>query len=169
MKTPQPEALPAGNAGDAYFVEIPGEPVAQGRGRAVAFRRGDGTFGARVFDPAKSRNWKANAQAHMRAALDGHGPITGPVALEVIALFTCPRSDWRVRQIRPERLHTKRPDADNVLKALKDAAKGVLWLDDAQVCEVHVFKRIAAQGASPGITMRVWEPIGTTGKGEVDG
>lgn len=133
-------------------VSIPGEPVAQGRGRAFGFQRGDGSIGVRVFDPAKSRNWKATAQQHMRDACPA--PVEGPVWLSVIARFSCPKSDCR-KVPRGERWHVKRPDGDNVLKAVKDAAKGVLWLDDCQVCKAVIVKLIAAQGAAPGLDIRV--------------
>jgi Holliday junction resolvase RusA-like endonuclease len=136
-------------------IEIPGEPVAQGRGRAVAFQRGDGSYGARVFDPQKSRNWKATAQGFMREAMGGRVALIGAVELNVLAVFSCPRSDWRKREPVRARWHTKRPDADNVLKAVKDAAKGVLWLDDCQVAAVTMLKRVAAQGQSPKILVTV--------------
>jgi len=134
---------------------IPGEPIAQGRGRAFGFKRGDGTIGARVFDPKKSRDFKATAHGHMQMAMAGRPLLEGPIVLEVIALFSCPKSDYRKREPRVERWHTKKPDGDNVLKAVKDAAKGVLWLDDCQVCDARIVKRIAAQGAAPGLRITV--------------
>lgn len=134
-------------------ITIPGEPVAQGRGRAVGFRRHDGTISARIFDPGKSRNWKATAQAHMRDAVAA--PFRDPVRVHVTAIFTCPRSEWRTRAPRPRRWHAKRPDGDNVLKAVKDAANGVLWCDDAQVVIATVKKLIGAQGEAPRVVVRV--------------
>lgn len=45
---------------------------------------------------------------------------------------------------------------------VKDAAKGVLWLDDCQVCAATVEKFIAAQGEAPRILIEV-EAIGEMG------
>jgi Holliday junction resolvase RusA-like endonuclease len=137
------------------LIAIPGEPCAQGRGRAVGFRRHDGTLGARVFDPAKSRNWKATAQGHMEAAVRAiyetlGAPYTGPVQLHVIAVFTLARSRWRKRSV-PLAWRTGKPDGDNVLKAVKDAAKGILWLDDSQVVDARIQKVTGAQGQAPGV------------------
>ena len=35
---------------------------------------------------------------------------------------------------------TKKPDADNVLKAIKDAMNDVVYADDAQVVEISLIK-----------------------------
>jgi Holliday junction resolvase RusA-like endonuclease len=142
-------------------ISIPGEPVAQGRGRIGKVKLKTGLTISKIFDPTKSRNWKATAQDHMRRQMDAAGvpPLTGAVRLDVIARFTCPKSDFRKTLPRPERLHTKKPDADNVLKAVKDAGKGVLWLDDSQVADVRIRKFTAAQGEAPGLIVTV-EAIG---------
>jgi Holliday junction resolvase RusA-like endonuclease len=141
-------------------ITIPGEPHAQGRGRVGKVRLKSGQTITTVFDPTKSRNWKAMAQDHLRAGMAAAGlrPFTGPVRVDVIARFTCPRSEWRKTKPRPERPHAKKPDADNVLKAVKDSGKGVLWIDDSQVADVRIRKRIAAQGAPPEVVVTV-EPI----------
>jgi len=133
-------------------IVIPGEPCAQGRPRFA--RRGAHMV---AYDPTKSRNWKATAQAHMRAAMAGAQPMQGPVGCELQATFTCPAGDWRKRSPRLRRWHAKRPDGENVAKAVLDAATGVLWLDDAQVARLDVWKLIGAQGEAPGVRLLVWQ------------
>ena len=134
---------------------LPGEPHAQGRPRTAVIGGH-----ARIYDPATSRRWKADAQAAMRIQLAEQGvrvPVVaeGPVRLEVRCVFSCPKSDYRKREPRSRRWHTKRPDLDNVVKAVKDAAKAVLWLDDSQVVELHASKIIGAQGEAPSIELSV--------------
>jgi Holliday junction resolvase RusA-like endonuclease len=143
----------SGGTVTTIHVSIPGEPVAQGRPRFA--RRGNFMV---AYDPAKSRNWKATAQAHFREALAAAGiatPLQGPVECRILARFTCPKSDWRKREPVPERLHMKRPDAENVAKAVLDSATGVVWLDDAQVAELTVKKVIGAQGEAPGLEVEI--------------
>ncbi|MDX2165700.1 MAG: RusA family crossover junction endodeoxyribonuclease [Deltaproteobacteria bacterium] len=140
-----------------FEIVIPGEPHAQGRARAVPLmRNGEPVFqpGTRrpiiqFYDPPGSKEWKKAARTHMLAALAGAPPFSGPVSLQVVAYFSCPRSQWRKLNPRPARWHSIRPDGDNCLKAVKDAAKGVLWLDDSQVSVATVEKVIAAQGEAP--------------------
>ena len=38
---------------------------------------------------------------------------------------------------------TKKPDADNVLKGLKDGCNGIVWRDDAQVVSIILKKSYA--------------------------
>lgn len=49
-------------------------------------------------------------------------------------------------------LPTKKPDADNVLKAVFDGMNGVVWVDDVQACGVVLRKRYAE---TPGVTVVV--------------
>ncbi len=134
-------------------IVIPGEPCAQGRPRFA--RRGKFMV---AYDPAKSRNWKATAQQHMRDAMAGAAPLQGPLSCEVAARFTCPSRDHRKCEPMPRRWHAKRPDVENVVKAVLDAATGVLWLDDNQVSHLVAVKVIAAQGEAPRLWMQV-KPI----------
>ncbi len=152
---------------DSLRIIIPGEPHALGRARFRAWKAKDGRAGVSAYDPKESRDWKATAQQHMWAAatlrrieLGGNcgctlKPLSGPVALHVVAYFSCPKSQYLKKAKRPERWHVKKPDGDNVLKAIKDAAKGVLWIDDSQVCVETITKLIAAQGEAPRLEILV--------------
>lgn len=129
-------------------VRIPGPPLAQGRGRVGRTKSGHSV----VYDPEKSRSWKGAAQQHMAVAakaLDWK-PSDSPVTVLIEALFPCPKSDYRKREPRPVRWHTKaNGDIDNVEKAVLDAGNGILWIDDRSVVSISAFKVIAAQGQPP--------------------
>lgn len=140
-------------------IRVPGEPCAQGRPRAAVVNGR-----ARVFDPKKSRNWKATAREHMCAAIErppgapsyGRYPFpSGPVRVSILARFTCPKGDHRKTVPAPERWRDKKPDAENVAKAVLDAATGVLWQDDAQVADLRVLTVTAAQGMAPEVVLEV--------------
>ena len=57
----------------------------------------------------------------------------------------------------PRIRHTKKPDADNLAKAVLDSLNGLIWVDDAQVCELSVSKWIAAGDERAGVTVRIYE------------
>jgi Holliday junction resolvase RusA-like endonuclease len=64
---------------------------------------------------------------------------------------------------RPKRLkksaywHTKKPDRDNLEKAICDALNGILWTDDAQICDGPIKKIYAPIGEEPRIEIEMEE------------
>lgn len=135
----------------ALVVTIPGEPVAQGRGRAVRIGAG-----VRVIDPAKSRSWKGVAAMFMQQARNGAGifaPLDGPLDVTVVATWQTLKS---ASKRNPPVFKTTRPDGDNVLKAVLDAGNGILWADDATCVRLTVEKRY---GAVPSVEVSISEAI----------
>ncbi len=63
--------------------------------------------------------------------------------LTVRAYFSIPAS-WSLKKQRGAAMgeiqHTKRPDLDNVVKAIKDGCNGVAWKDDSQVVSLSARK-----------------------------
>lgn len=110
---------------------IPGEPVAKARARAtmIAGR-------ARMYTPAKTERFEARVALFAQQAMQGRPPFDGAVALTVVALFPVSESWPKKRKaaaLEGRELHTKKPDLDNVIKAVKDGMNGIVWRDDAQV------------------------------------
>lgn len=134
-------------------IEIPGPPVAQGRGRAVPT-----AAGLRVMDPKRSAAWKGTAQVWMlrgRNLAGIHAPFARPLAVTVTAVFGRPKAERRQgRQWRPSR-----PDADNLAKAVLDAGISVLWRDDDQVVLLEVRKVVATGGEEPHVEVLI-EDVG---------
>lgn len=116
------------------ILTVYGTPVAQGRPRFA--RIGNGV---RTYDPEKSRDWKQGVRLQALEQLRKDGPVPtvyeGAVRMEVHAYLPRPKT-------LPKRIihHTRKPDADNVAKGVKDALKGVIYRDDSQVIELLVRK-----------------------------
>lgn len=124
---------------------IPGEPVGKGRPRFV---RATG----RTYTPSATRAWEITAVAIMRQP----SPLDGPLRVEVTAIKRRPKR--LERKADPEGLlwRTTKPDADNVAKAVLDAAtKANIWHDDAQVAELCVRSLYAAKGGAGRVEVRV--------------
>ena len=133
---------------------IPGKPVAQGRPRF--YRRG--TFVV-ATDPKASKVYKADIQYLAQKHKEDNNIselLDGPLGLDVMAYFPCPKSRWRKTKPRTEEHHAKRPDADNVAKSIKDGLTGVFYHDDSQISELIIRKRIAAQGEAPRIEVSLY-------------
>lgn len=146
---------PAAVARETLRILVPGEPCAQGRPKFARM----GKF-VRAYDPKKSRDWKAYAVACIEGALQAQGITgiafpTGPLRVMVTALFTCPKGDHRKIPV-PRRLHPKRPDAENVAKAVLDAGTAAgLWQDDSQVAILLIQKWVGFQGEAPHVSLEV--------------
>jgi Holliday junction resolvase RusA-like endonuclease len=118
---------------------IPGQPVAKGRPK---FAR-QGSF-VRTYTPEKTATYENLVKLFATQAMSGRPPIEGPVELWLdinLQIPTC----WSKKRQRDAAAGlvaaTKKPDADNVLKAVKDGMNGIVWLDDAQAVEYRISKR----------------------------
>ena len=75
-------------------------------------------------------------------------PLDGPLQLDVTAEFKVAKSysnKKRTDALNGQLLPTKTPDLSNILKMAEDCLSGVVFNDDAQVCEIHCNKRYGAQ------------------------
>lgn len=126
---------------DTITFTIPGEPVAKGRARSF-IRAGHVAH----YTPEKTARYENLVKLAAQQAMDRADvpPLEGPVALVVRAFLGIPKS-WSLKKQRQaaigEITPTKRPDLDNIVKAIKDGANGVTWKDDSQVIDVRASKR----------------------------
>jgi Holliday junction resolvase RusA-like endonuclease len=103
------------------------KPIGKGRPR---FSKGTG----RTYTPEKT----ASAEAEIKWLLRKEKPpcFEGAVWLDVQAVYLKPKSAPKAR-----RLPVVKPDLSNVLKLFEDAANGILFRDDAQICTATISKR----------------------------
>lgn len=143
---------------------VPGNPAGKGRARTVPLMRSGkpviGAGGRPVVThhtPEKTVNYEATVKLAAQQAMRGRPPFAGPCSLVVEALFAVPAS-WsapkRKRALAGQEHPTKKPDGDNILKAVFDGMNGVVWADDVQAVDFRVIKRYAE---TPGVSVIVQE------------
>lgn len=133
---------------------VPGAPV--GKGRPKVSTRG-GKF-AKMYTPEKTANYENLVALAAEQAMDGRPLLSGPVEVQMAILLPIPASWSKKKQaaaIAGQVYPTKKPDADNVVKAIFDGINGVVWNDDVQACDIVVRKRYAE---TPGVQVLV-KPI----------
>lgn len=149
---------------DVISFIVPAIPIAQPRPRATMARGGKG---ARIHEVTHIKNantgerkphpiaaFKATIRMAAQQAYQGP-PLTGPIQLDWCAVFPRPgRLVWKTRAMPRER-HITKPDRDNVEKAIMDALKGLVWVDDCQVCDGTPQKWIAAGDEQPHVSITV--------------
>lgn len=123
---------------------IAGEPVAQGRPR---FSNRGGFV--RAYDPAKSREAKNHVKYCAKEIMVDVEPLTGPLHMRAEFGIMMPKSMERKRTPRSREWRVKKPDLDNLLKLVKDACSGIVYLDDNTIVQVTARKIQCAQGEAP--------------------
>jgi Holliday junction resolvase RusA-like endonuclease len=142
------------------YITIPGNPHAQGRGRAVAMMVGR-RMTARIYPENEDVEWRQRAQVWILEGLLAAGleerAITGPVRVRIRAFFELPQSHRRVNAPPLRSWKVSRPDGDNLEKAVLDACE-IVWKDDCQVVSCSWEKFVGAQDEPPRIEIEI-EPI----------
>jgi crossover junction endodeoxyribonuclease RusA len=115
-----------------------GMAAAKGNMKAFPFKRKDGKLGAVVTEGTKnSKDWQLAVRNAAQQQCAGTF-FEGAVRLAIVFFLPRPQSlPARVKH------HIKKPDVDKLVRAVKDALKGVLWHDDAQVIELVARKGYA--------------------------
>ena len=140
---------------------IPGEPIAKGRARTVPLmRHGKPVLGAGGrpvilhHTPDRTVRYENLVRLAAEHAMRGRPPAEGALRLTVRAVFTIP-SSWsqRKRLAAVGAPVIKRPDLDNVVKAIKDGCNGVVWHDDCQVADLGGSRKV--YGLAPGVDVAV--------------
>jgi Holliday junction resolvase RusA-like endonuclease len=93
-----------------------------------------------VYNPSSADAWKEEIKAAFRPYKKP--AITGPVFLQVCFYLPCPKDMKGAGERNIP--HAKKPDTDNLLKAVMDAMTEVgVWKDDAQVYRTDTGKYYA--------------------------
>jgi len=127
---------------------IQGTPVAQPRPQV--FSRG----GVKS-DHDRSAAWKRAVAMQARHAKPSE-PISEPIAMDLE--FHFPRPQSLMRKIDPDgRIpHGKRPDSDNLAKAVLDAlGDNGWWTDDSLVARLTTSKFYTSRHGEPGLHLRL--------------
>lgn len=138
----------AGTNGDATAVAfvVPGAPVAKARARVftatVRVPGGGVRSMIRAATPPRTVAYEKQVGFYARKAMAAREPFAGAVAVCVECVFAPAPSESKRRAaiMLTEGWHTRKPDADNVSKAVKDALRGIVFADDAQVACLLVVK-----------------------------
>jgi len=121
-------------------------PMAQPRPRFRVIRQG-AFHRVHAYDPPESDSWKEEFGIKVGALLPEGFPKKGTVEIRAKVFKKIPKSyssglRWlcEAGEVRPE----KKPDADNYVKAIKDALTGWVWEDDSQAVLVECEKFYSA-------------------------
>ena len=131
-----------------------GEPVGKGRPKFTTI-----SGFTKTYTPEKTVSFENLVKLSYQEAFGNEKPFDKDEQLEVriTAFFQIPKSASKKKAaqmlsgfIKP----TKRPDLDNVAKAVLDALNKIAFYDDSQVCELSVSKMYSD---NPRVIVRISE------------
>jgi Holliday junction resolvase RusA-like endonuclease len=134
---------------------IEGEP--QGKGRHRTTKTGH------TYTPQKTllyENWIKTC--YLSRA--GEKMLQGPIKASIEAYYTIPKSKSKNVKAQMEKgiiRPVKKPDVDNIAKAVFDSLNGIAYKDDAQVVELSMSKYYAENGFVK-VMLEEMEPGGET-------
>ena len=130
--------------------KVDGTP--KGQPRPKAFSRGGR---AAVYDPATAEGWKGCVVLAGKAKRP-ESPIEKPLTLTINFYMPRPKSLEGKKHFPGTIPCTKKPDADNLAKAVMDClTEDGWWKDDSQVFRLVVEKHICAKGERPGAWIEI--------------
>lgn len=118
------------------MITIPGKPYAKKRHRSY---RNENLGRTLSVNPSENRSFEGTVRSLAVPAFKL--PIEGAVQLDAVFVFV-PAASWskKRRAAAIGQCHTQKPDADNLLKAVKDGLNRIAWRDDQQVAIVTARK-----------------------------
>lgn len=115
-------------------VELLGTPKGKARPRF--------TKSGRTYTPHTTAEYEKHIASEWHHQNPGWRPLEGAVQVRIFAYFAIPKNaSKKKRQELDGAPCTKKPDADNIAKAVLDGLNGTAYTDDAQVTDVLVLKR----------------------------
>jgi Holliday junction resolvase RusA-like endonuclease len=137
---------------------VQGDP--KGQPRPQAFVRGNH---AAVYDPGTAEGWKSCIAEAWLKVRDEWTKTDKPVLAALSFYFKRPKSHFRTGKRADElkpgapEYHTKKPDSDNLAKAVLDCLTRLgAWKDDSQVM-LAVWKRYEHEAADAGVIVELVE------------
>ena len=136
-----------GGAVNEYELFFEVDPVPKGRPRF--------TRTGHAYTPKKT----AQYEKQIRAIYDLHRGafFEGPISIKLVFNMPIPKSTTKKmkRQIEDGLIqYTKKPDLDNLAKAVLDALNGIAFADDSQIVKLNMEKRY---GCCPGVWLQIKE------------
>lgn len=117
--------------------EVPGKPFGKQRPRVVH----RGGF-SRAYTPKETVEYEKKVKSSYKKStdivLENH-----PIEAKILGIFPIPESTSKKKRnfmTQNKVHHTKKPDCDNIGKAVLDALNGIAYQDDSQICKLSVEK-----------------------------
>lgn len=112
-----------------------------------------------TYTPAKTKAYEATVRELAIEAMQGREPLDTPIVAVIKICIAVPASYSKARRqacLDTKEMPTKKPDWDNIAKAITDSLNGIVYVDDCQIVSVYVTKRYCMEA---GVSVIIREEI----------
>lgn len=120
---------------------VPGVPQGKARPRVCRINGKSVTY-----TPQKTVDYERLIRASYNSVSEFKFTEDIPLKMKILALFPIPKNTSKATKfsmLSGKILATKKPDGDNIIKAICDALNDVAYQDDKQICKIYFEKKYA--------------------------
>ena len=124
-----------------YEFEVPGKVIGKGRPRLNSYT-------GIVYTPTKTKDYESLVEQYFLLKYPRFKILEGRIKVSIIAYFSIPKATKKsdINEMLDNNLSpTKKPDIDNIVKAVLDSMNKFAFKDDNQITKLEVEKKYALE------------------------
>ena len=124
-----------------YEFEVPGKVIGKGRPRLNSYT-------GIVYTPTKTKDYESLVEQYFLLKYPRFKTLEGRIKVSIIAYFSIPKATKKsdIKEMLDNNISpTKKPDIDNIVKAVLDSMNKFAFKDDNQITKLEVEKKYALE------------------------
>ena len=124
-----------------YEFEVPGKVIGKGRPRLNSYT-------GIVYTPTKTKDYESLVEQYFLLKYPRFKTLEGRIKVSIIAYFSIPKATKKsdINEMLDNNISpTKKPDIDNIVKAVLDSMNKFAFKDDNQITKLEVETKYALE------------------------
>ena len=124
-----------------YEFEVPGKIIGKGRPRLNSYT-------GVVYTPTRTKDYESLVEQYFLLKYPRFKVLEGRIKVSIIAYFSIPKATKKsdINEMLDNNISpTKKPDIDNIVKAVLDSMNKFAFKDDNQITKLEVEKKYALE------------------------
>ena len=124
-----------------YEFEVPGKVIGKGRPRLNSYT-------GVVYTPTKTKDYESLVEQYFLLKYPRFKILEGRIKVSIIAYFSIPKATKKsdINEMLDNNISpTKKPDIDNIVKAVLDSMNKFAFKDDNQITKLEVEKKYSIE------------------------
>lgn len=124
-----------------YEFEVPGKVIGKGRPRLNSYT-------GIVYTPTRTKDYESLVEQYFLLKYPRFKVLEGRIKVSIIAYFSIPKTTKKadINEMLENNISpTKKPDIDNIVKAILDSMNKFAFKDDNQITKLEVEKKYAIE------------------------